>query len=105
VIHSTSVRLGGMDRRRHHDAGVEIDRALRFVGQMRRPVLHPGDLRLGVGRALPIGVRQRLALALAVEARQVLGARRDAALAFGLIAVVKSEFAALVVIAAAPTSS
>ena len=65
-----------MDRRRHHDAGVEIDRVLRFVGQMRRPVLHPGDLRLGVGRALPIRVRQRLALALAVEARQVLGARR-----------------------------
>src|SRR5208282_5881737 len=35
-----------------------------------------GDLRIGVGRALPVGVRQRLALALAVEARQVLGARR-----------------------------
>ena len=43
---------------------------------MRRSVLHPGDLRLGVGRALPIRVRQRLALALPVEARQVLGARR-----------------------------
>ena len=48
---------------------------LRFVGQMRRPILHLRDLRLGVGRALPVGVRQRLALALAVEARQVLGAR------------------------------
>jgi hypothetical protein len=68
--------VGRMDRRRHHDAGVEIDRVLRFVGQMRRPVLHPGDFRLGVGRALPIRVRQRLALALAVEARQVLGVRR-----------------------------
>ena len=49
---------------------------LGLVGQMRRPVLHPGDLRLRVGRALPVGVRQRLALALAVEARQVFGARR-----------------------------
>jgi hypothetical protein len=31
--------------------------------------------------------------------------RTDAALAFGLIAVVNGEFAALVVVAAAPTSS
>ena len=66
--------VGRMDRRRHHDAGVEIDRVLRFVGQMR--LVLSGDLRLGVGRALPIRVRQRLAPALAVEARQVLGARR-----------------------------
>src|SRR5271166_1590964 len=68
--------VGRMDRRRHHDAGVEIDRVLGLVGQMRRPILHPGDLRLGVGRALPVRVRQRLALALAVEARQILGAGR-----------------------------
>src|SRR5208282_4176098 len=44
--------VGRMDRRRHHDARVEIDRVLGLVGQMRRPVLHSGDLRLGVGRAL-----------------------------------------------------
>ena len=62
-----------MDRRCHHDAGVEIDRVLGLVSQMRRSVLHLGDLGVGVGRALPVGVRQRLALALAVEARQVLG--------------------------------
>ena len=48
---------------------------------MRRCVLHLGDPGVTVGRALPVGVRQRLALALPVEARQVLGARRiDAAL-------------------------
>ena len=65
-----------MDRRRHDDAGVEIDRVLRLVSQMRRSVLHLGDPGIRVGRALPVGVRQRLALALAVEARQVLGRRR-----------------------------
>ena len=43
---------------------------------MRRSVLHLGDPGVRVGRAFPVGVRQRLALALAVEARQVLGARR-----------------------------
>ena len=43
---------------------------------MRRTVLHLGDPGVRVGRAFPVGVRQRLALALAVEARQVLGARR-----------------------------
>ena len=70
-----------MDRRGHDDAGVEVDRVLRLVGQMRRSVLHLGDPGVTVGRALPVGVRQRLALALPVEARQVLGARRvDAAL-------------------------
>ena len=70
-----------MDLRDHDDAG-EVDRVLRLVGQMRRSVLHLGDPGVTVGRALPVGVRQRLALALpVVEARQVLGARRvDAAL-------------------------
>ncbi len=63
--------VGRMDRRRHHDARVEIDRVLGFIGQMRRSILHPGHLRLRVGRALPVRVRQRLALA--VEPRQLLG--------------------------------
>ena len=49
---------------------------LRLVGQMRRSVLHLGDPGVRVGRTLPVGVRQPLALALAVEARQVLGRRR-----------------------------
>ena len=65
-----------MDRRGHDDARVEIDRVLRLVGQMRRSVLHLGDPGVRVGRVFPVGVRQRLALALAVEARQVFGRRR-----------------------------
>ena len=48
-----------MDRRGHDDAGVEIDRVLRLVGQMRRSVLHLGDPGVRVGRTLPVGVRQR----------------------------------------------
>ena len=35
--------VGRMDRRRGDDAGVEIDRVLRLVGQMRRSILHLGD--------------------------------------------------------------
>jgi hypothetical protein len=70
-----------MDRRRHDHAGDEIDRVLRLVGQMRRSVLHLGDLGVRVGRALPVGVRQRLAFALAVKARRILSRRCfDAAL-------------------------
>jgi phosphatidylserine/phosphatidylglycerophosphate/cardiolipin synthase-like enzyme len=73
--------VGRMDRRRHHDAGVEIDRMLGLVGEMRRSVLHLGDPGVRVGRTFPVGVRKRLAFALAVETRQILGSGRiDAAL-------------------------
>ena len=68
--------VGRMDRRGHDDAGVEVDRVLRLVGQMRRSVLHLGDPGVTVGRALPVGVRQRLALALPVESAP--GPRRSA---------------------------
>ncbi len=55
--------VGRMDRRGHDDAGVEVDRVLRLAGQMRRFVLHLGDPGVRVGRALPVGVRQHLAVA------------------------------------------
>ena len=71
-----------MDPGRHDHAGVEIDGVLRLVGKVRGAVLHPGDARLGIGRRRPVGVRQGLVLAGAVEADQILGTRRlDAALA------------------------
>ena len=68
--------VGFVDRRGDHDARVEIDRVLGLAGQMHRPVLHPRDLRVGIGRARAVGVRQLLALALAIEPRQVFGRRR-----------------------------
>jgi hypothetical protein len=37
--------------RRHHGAGVKIDGVFRLVRQVRRPVLHPGDLGVGIGPA------------------------------------------------------
>ena len=43
---------------------------------MGRAVLHPGDPGLGVAPGNPILVRQLLALALAVQMRQILGCRR-----------------------------
>ncbi len=49
---------------------------LGLVGQPRRAVLHPGDLRIGIGRALPVRVRKLLALALAIEPDKVLRRRR-----------------------------
>ena len=41
------------------------ERASSFEGQMRRAVLHPGDLGIGIGRARPIFVRRLLARTLA----------------------------------------
>ena len=73
--------VGRVDRRRHDDAGVEVDRMLGLVGEMRRPVLHPGDLRIRIGRARPVLVRQLLALAGAIEPDEIVDRRRcDAAL-------------------------
>ena len=56
-----------MDLRRDHRAGVEIDRVLRLVGKMGATILHPGNLRLGIGGAGPFGIRGPLALARPVE--------------------------------------
>jgi hypothetical protein len=73
--------VGAMDRRRHNDARIEINRVLRFVREMRRAVLHLGDLRVRIGLARPNLVRQLLAFALAVKLDEVVDRRHlDAAL-------------------------
>src|SRR3546814_4230033 len=51
------------------------------LGQTRRAVLHPRDLRIGIGLARPVRIRQLLALAFAIEPDKVVDRRRvDAAL-------------------------
>ncbi len=68
--------LGGRDQRldarrrvavvgilhRHADdrAGLQVDRMLGLVGQMRAAVLHLGDLRVGIVRMRPVVVRALL---------------------------------------------
>jgi hypothetical protein len=61
-----------VNRRRHDHAGVEIDRMFGLVGEMRRAVLHLGDLRLSIGLARPILVRELLTFALTVESDQIV---------------------------------
>ncbi len=75
--------IGGVDRGRDDRLGVQIDRVLGLVGQARAAVLHAGDLRLGVGRARPLGIAQPLALALAIELLQLGRARRRHAALLG----------------------
>src|SRR5437763_9738790 len=41
--------IGGMERRRDDDAGIEIDGVLGLVGQVRPTVLQLGDLGLWIG--------------------------------------------------------
>lgn len=53
--------VGGMQRRRNDDPGVEIDRMLRLVGKMGATVFQLGDLGLRIGLAGPLLVRQLLA--------------------------------------------
>ena len=65
--------IGRVQLGRHHRAGVQIHRVLGLVGQMRRAVLHLGDLGLGVALRNPIRVGKLLALALPLQTRQVLG--------------------------------
>ena len=70
-----------VDLGRDDGAGIEIDGVFRLVGQMRGTVLHPGDLRLGIGPAHPIPVGQLLALPCPVQANEIVGrGRLDAAL-------------------------
>jgi hypothetical protein len=56
-------------------ARLKIDSMLGFVSQMRAPVFHLRDLRIGIPGMRPVLVR-RLLLALAVQPRQVLTRRR-----------------------------
>src|SRR4249919_1337298 len=73
--------VGGVDRRGDNDARVEVDDVLGFVREMRRAVLHSGDLRIGIGLARPVLIRELLALALTIEPNEVVDRRRlDAAL-------------------------
>ena len=56
-------------------AGLQIDHMLGFVGQVGPPVLHLGDLRVGIVRIRPIVVRALL-LPLPIEPRQIRARRR-----------------------------
>jgi hypothetical protein len=67
--------VGQVDLCRHDHGGVEIDRVFRLVAEMRGAILHLGDARRRVGFRPPVGVRQRLVSACAVEADQVRRAR------------------------------
>jgi hypothetical protein len=68
--------VGALHRDADTRAGLQIDRMLGLVGQMRAPVLHPGDFGIGIARMRPLVVRPLL-LALPIEPRQV-GPRRRA---------------------------
>ena len=68
--------VGLVDRGRHDHTRVEIDRMFGLVGEMRRAVLHLGDLCVGIGLARPVLVRQLLALALAIKTNEVVSRRR-----------------------------
>jgi hypothetical protein len=56
--------VGGMERGRDDDAGVEIDRMLGLVGQPCPTVFQLGDLGLWIGLANPLFVRSLLPLRL-----------------------------------------
>ena len=66
--------VGALQRDGDNGAGVQVDRMLGFVGQMRPAVFHLRDLRIGVVRVGPLLVR-RLLLALLVHPCQVLARR------------------------------
>ena len=68
--------VGPMDRRRPDHTRVEIDCMFGLVGEMRRAVLHLGDLCVGIGLARPVLVRQLLALALPIKTNEVVSRRR-----------------------------
>jgi hypothetical protein len=63
--------IRSLHRDRHDRASVQVDRVLDFVRQMRPPVFHLGDFRVGIERMRPIVVRPFLR-SLPVDARQVL---------------------------------
>jgi hypothetical protein len=57
-------------------SGVQIDRMFGPEGQMGQAVLHPGDIRIWIGRARPNFFRKLLALPLAIQLDQILDCRR-----------------------------
>lgn len=65
-----------LHRHGHDRAGVQVDRVLRFVREMRPPILHLGDLRVGIMRMRPV-VIGALLLASPIDPREV-GTRRRA---------------------------
>lgn len=64
--------VGRVDRCPHDKAGVEVDHVLGLVSQMRRPILHPLDLRFGIDRTSPVLVGQFLAFAGAIEPGEIV---------------------------------
>ena len=61
LLHRGRVALvGALHRDADNRAGLQIDRMLGLVGQMRAPVLHLGDLGIGIARMRPLVVRPLL---------------------------------------------
>ena len=67
--------IGALHRHAHDRPGLQIDRVLGLVRQMRAAILHFRDARVGVVRMPPVGIAALLR-ALAIEARQVRPCRR-----------------------------
>ena len=67
--------VGALQRHGDNRAGLQIDRMLGLVGQMRAAIFHLRDLRIRIVRVRPVFVR-RLLLALPIQPRQVLPRRR-----------------------------
>ncbi len=75
VAHRGRVALvGALHRHAHHGAGVHVDRVLGLVREMRAPVFHLRDARLGIVWMLPIGVAALLR-PLPIQAREVRARR------------------------------
>src|SRR5262249_57644410 len=61
-------------RRRHNGPGVHVHRVLGLVGQVRPPVLHLCDLRVGIRGTRPVVVG-RLVLPPSIQPRQCFARR------------------------------
>jgi len=71
--------VGGVQFRRNDRTGVEVQRMLGLVGQTRAAILQLGNPGVRIGWTLPVGVRQFLAGAGAVQPHQIIRGRcRDA---------------------------
>src|SRR3989449_638121 len=67
--------VGRLQRDRHHRSAAEVHRLLHLVRQVRAPIFHLGDARVGIVRVLPLLIRP-LARTLPVQPRQLLPRRR-----------------------------
>ena len=67
--------VGGVDRRRQHHLGVEVDHVLGLVRQMGLPVFHLRNAAVGIGRRDPFLVRYPLVFPRAIEAAQLVVGR------------------------------